>query len=129
MMRVRSDSSLRTGQTGASAISTLCVLLVVVSILSLALKLGPHYIDFRTIQSVVNQLPPNEVNTMPRAAVFEALEKRFPLNSLYDFKVRDIIQFERGPEATTLTVAYEKRENLFMNIDVVIRFDKRYEYR
>lgn len=128
-MRVRGDSSLRTGQSGASAISTLCILLVVVSILSLALKLGPHYIDFRTIQSVVNQLPPNEVNTMTRAAVFEALEKRFPLNSLYDFKVRDIIQFERGPEATTLTVAYEKRENLFMNIDVVIRFDKRYEYR
>ena len=128
-MRVHGDSSLRTGQTGASAISTLCILLVVVSILSLALKLGPHYIDFRTIQSVVDQLPPTEVNTMTRAAVFEALEKRFPLNSLYDFKVRDIIQYERGPEATTLTVAYEKRENLFMNIDVVIRFDKQYEYR
>jgi hypothetical protein len=129
MMRERGKSFLRRGQTGASAISTLCILLVVVSILSLALKLGPHYIDFRTIQSVVDQLPQAEVNTMTRAAVFEALEKRFPLNSLYDFKVRDIIEYERGPESTILNVAYEKRENLFMNIDVVIRFDKRYEYR
>jgi hypothetical protein len=129
MMRANCGFSFPATQAGASLISVVCVLLVVVSTLSLALKLGPHYIDFRTIQSVVDQLPPNEVNTMPRAAVFEALEKRFPLNNLYDFKVRDIIQYERGPEATVVTVAYEKRENLFMNVDVVIKFDKRYEYR
>jgi len=126
MMRVFGGYS---RQVGASAISMVCTLLVIVSILSLTLKIGPHYIDFRTIQSVVNQLPPAEVNTMPRSAVFAALEKRFPLNNLYDFKVRDIIQYERGPESTTITVAYEKRENLFMNFDVVVKFDKRYEYR
>jgi len=128
-MNVRGDSRLSAGQTGASLISVVCVLLVVASVVSLTLKLGPHYIDFRTIQSVINQLPPNEVNTMPRAAVFEAIEKRFPLNNLYDFKVRDIIQYERDRDATVLTVAYEKRENLFMNVDVVIKFDQKYEFR
>ena len=66
---------------------------------------------------------------MSRAAVFEAIEKRFPLNNLYDFKVRDIIQYERNRDATVLTVAYEKRENLFMNVDVVIKFDQQYEFR
>jgi len=129
MMNVRGDSRLSAGQTGASLISVVCVLLVVASIVSLSLKLGPHYIDFRTIQSVIAQLPPNEVNTMPRAAVYEAIEKRFPLNNLYDFKVRDIIQYERNRDATVLTVAYEKRENLFMNVDVVIQFDQQYEFR
>jgi hypothetical protein len=128
-MRVRGGVSLAAGQAGASLISTVCVLLVLASVISLALKLGPHYIDFRTIQSVVNQLPANEVNTMPRVAVFEALEKRFPHNNLYDFKVRDVVQYERSPEATVLRVAYEKRENLFMNVDVVIKFDKQFEYR
>lgn len=129
MMNARGDSRLSAGQTGASLISVVCVLLVVASVVSLTLKLGPHYIDFRTIQSVVEQLPPGEVNTMPRAAVYEALQKRFPLNNLYDFKVRDIIQYERNRDATVLTVAYERRENLFMNVDVVIQFDKQYEFR
>jgi hypothetical protein len=65
---------------------------------------------------------------MSRAAVFEALEKRFPLNNLYDFEVRDIIQYDRGPKSTTITVDYEKREPLFLNLDVVIKFHKQFEY-
>ena len=111
-----------------SALSTFCILLVLVSTVSMALKVGPHYIDYRTILSVVEQLPPGEVNAMSRAAVFEALEKRFPLNNLYDFEVRDIIQYERGPKSTTITVDYEKREPLFLNLDVVIKFHKQFEY-
>ncbi len=111
-----------------SALSAFCILLVLVSTVSMALKVGPHYIDYRTIQSVVEQLPPAEVNSMSRAAVFEALEKRFPLNNLYDFEVRDVIQYERGPKSTLITVAYEIREPLLLNLDVVIKFDKQYEY-
>lgn len=127
----RRDGTFRspTRQSGMSAIGTVCTLLVLVGSISMALKVGPHYIDYRTIQSVIEQLPPNEVNTMPRAAVYEALEKRFPLNSLYDFKVRDIIEFERGRESTTLNLAYEKREPLFLNVDVVIKFEKQYVYQ
>jgi hypothetical protein len=114
---------------GFAPLGTICTLLVLVGTVSLSLKILPHYIDFRTIESVVEQLPNDEVNSMPRAEIYEALSKRFPLNNLYDFKVRDIIQFERGPESTKLTVAYEKREPLFLNIDVVIKFNKQYEYR
>jgi hypothetical protein len=116
-------------QTGALPIGTICILIVFASIVTLALKLGPHYIEFRTIQSIINQLPRAEVNTMARADVFDAIQKRLPLNSIYDVQVRDIIQFDRGPETTTVTLAYEKREPLFLNIDVVIKFDKQFEFR
>lgn len=119
----------RRKQAGMSAIAMICVLLVIVSILSLTLKIGPHYIDYRTIQSIVNTLPADQVHTMSRAAILESLEKRFPLNSLYDFKVRDIIAVERDRESTRVTIDYEKRENLFLNLDVVITFKKEYEYR
>jgi len=119
----------RRKQAGMSAIAMICVLLVIVSMLSLTLKIGPHYIDYRTIQSIVNTLPPDQVHTMSRAAILESLEKRFPLNSLYDFKVRDIIAVERDRESTRVTIDYEKRENLFLNLDVVITFKKDYEYR
>lgn len=129
MKRVSGSSLRSTRQAGAVAIGTICIVLVVVATLSLALKVVPHYIDYLTIQSVIEQLPPAEVAQMPRAQVFEALDKRFPINSLYGFKVRDIIKYERESDITKLILDYEKRENLFMNLDVVIKFHKEYEYR
>jgi hypothetical protein len=128
-MQALHRSADRRKQAGMSAIAMICVLLVIVSALSLTLKIGPHYIDYRTIQSVVNTLPADQVHTMGRATILENLEKRFPLNNLYDFKVRDIIAVERDRDSTKVTIDYEKRENLFLNLDVVITFKKQYEYR
>jgi hypothetical protein len=127
MLRSRSQGSRR--QNGAVPLGTICILIVFASIVSLALKIGPHYIEYRTIQSIIGQLPQAEMNTMARAEVFDAIQKRLPLNSIYDVQVKDIIQFDRGPEATTIALAYERREHLFLNIDVVIKFDKQYEFR
>ena len=128
-MMLRSVSQGSRRQTGAVPLGTICILIVFASIVSLALKIGPHYIEYRTIQSIIGQLPQSEVNSMARAEVFDAIQKRLPLNSIYDVQVRDIIQFDRGPEATTVTLAYEQREPLFLNIDVVIKFDKQFEFR
>jgi len=125
----RTGANRATRQRGMSGIGMVCTLLVLVAVLSMALKLGPHYIDYRTIQSVVNALPAEQVHRMSRAAVYEELEKRFPLNNLYDFKARDVIEFERERDATLVTILYEKREPLFLNLDVVIKFQKQYQYR
>jgi len=111
-----------------TAIGGLAILIVVVSAIILTLKLAPHYIDFYTIQSVVDALPREEVRGMSRTALNEALDKRFKINNLRDFAIRDIITVERSRDSTVLEIQYERRENLFLNIDVVITFHKRYEY-
>lgn len=115
-------------QRGVTAIGGLAILIVVVSAIVLTLKLAPHYIDFYTIQSVVDGLPRDEVRGMSRTALNEALDKRFKINNLRDFAIRDIITVERSRDSTVLEIQYERRENLFLNIDVVITFNKRYEY-
>jgi hypothetical protein len=115
-------------QRGMTAISGLATLVLIVSAITLTLKLAPHYIDFYTIQSVIEELPREEVRGMTRAALNEQLDKRFRINNLRDFAIRDIISIERSRDATVLQVQYERRENLFLNIDVVITFHKRYEY-
>jgi hypothetical protein len=115
-------------QRGLTAIGGLAVLIVVVSAIMMTLKLAPHYIDFYTIQTVIEGLPREEVRSMSRVALNEQLDKRFKINNLREFAIRDIITVERSRDLTVLEVLYERRENLFLNIDVVITFHKRYEY-
>lgn len=119
----------RSRQRGLTAVGWLATLLVVVSAVTLTLKLVPHYIDFYTIKSIVEALPEGDVHRMSRPAINEALEKRFLVNNLRDLRIRDIITIERGRDGTELIVAYERRENLFLNIDVVISFTERYHYQ
>lgn len=115
-------------QRGVTAMGGLAILVLVVSAIIVVLKIGPHYIDFYTIQSVIDGLPREEMRTMSRTALDEQLTKRFQINNLRDFPIRDIITVERSRDSTVLEVQYERRENLFLNIDVVITFHKRYEY-
>lgn len=115
-------------QRGLSAIGGLVVLVLVVGGIILTLKLAPHYIDFYTMQSVLEGMPAKDVRTLNRGALNDAIEKRFKINNLRDFKIRDIINVERSRDATVLEVSYERREHLFFNIDVVITFEKNYEY-
>lgn len=121
-------STLARRQRGLSAMGALLVLIVLVAGVTVTLKLAPHYIDFYTVQSVIEGLPENDVRTMPRAALSDNLKKRFKINNLRDFDIRDIITLDRSREGTVLEISYERREHLFLNIDVVISFHKRYEY-
>jgi hypothetical protein len=116
-------------QRGLTAVGWLVVLLLVVSGITLTLKLGPHYIDFYTLDSVMEGLPEGEVHGMSRAAINDVLEKRFKINNLRDFAIRDIITVDRSRDGTVLEVNYERREHLFLNVDVVVTFHERYSFR
>lgn len=127
-MRASALSSSAHSQGGLSAMGMLVVLILIVSGITLTLKLAPHYIDFYTMQSVVEGLPPDEVRRMTRTGLHDALEKRFKINNLRDFRIRDIITLDRSRDSTVVEIKYERREHLFFNVDVVITFEKRYEY-
>lgn len=115
-------------QRGLSGLGWLVALVVVASAITLVLRIGPHYIDFYTMERVFDGLSAREVRSMDRGALIEALRKRFKINNLRDFDIGDIIERERDRDATVLKVAYERREHLLFNVDVVISFQKRFEY-
>jgi len=118
----------RARQRGLSAMGGLLVLVLVVSGITLTLKLAPHYLDFYTIDSIIEGLPANDVRSMSRPALNDMLKKRFKINNLRDLEISDIITLERSREGTVLEVRYERREHILFNVDVVITFEKRYEY-
>jgi len=127
-MQVSTFPSPRRKQRGLSAMGTLVVLVLVVGAITLVLKLAPHYIDYYTMRSVIDGLPPQDVRGMTRTSLNDMLEKRFKINNLRGFKIRDIINVDRSRDGTVLELKYERREHLFFNVDVVITFEKRYEY-
>ena len=63
------------------------------------------------------------------ARVAESLQKRFRVNSLPDFDLKEILTIDRQKTETTLAIHYERRENLLANVDVVLSFSEEYRYQ
>jgi len=116
-------------QAGLSFLGWLLVIAAIASGVTLVLKLGPHYIDYYTIRSVMQGLPADRVHEMSRPEIREALEKRFKVNNIRDFEVEDVVTVERQRDNTVLDLAYERREHLFFNVDVVLTFSEQYRYQ
>lgn len=116
-------------QRGAGALGMLAGLIGLVAVVSLTLKLGPHYIDWRTMQSVFSGLPASQVHAMTKTEIREALKKRFRVNNLRDFDLTEIVQIERQKAGTTVTVNYERREPLLANVDAVLTFSEQYQFK
>jgi hypothetical protein len=121
---------LRTGLTerGLSAVGLLIGLAALAAALTLILRLGPHYIDWQTMKSVFGELPGTKVHTMQKEEIRESLQKRFRVNSLREFDLREILSIERQKGETTLVVEYERREPIVANVDVVLSFSERYQF-
>jgi hypothetical protein len=116
-------------QAGMSFIGILLVVAIVISVVTLVLKLGPHYIDFYAVKSVIEDLPAQKVHEMSRREIQESLQKRFKVNNLRDFKVVDILKIERGRDQTVLQVNYEQREHLVSNVYIVLSFQEQFTYQ
>jgi hypothetical protein len=115
-------------QDGVSALGMVAGLAALVAVVVLMLRLGPHYIDFQTMGSVMEGLNGLQVNEMDKRAIFQTLEKRFKINNLRSFRVRDRVSIERDKTGTTVVVKYEVREPLIGNADIVLAFDEKYSY-
>ena len=116
-------------QRGAGTIGWLAGALALVSIITLTLRLGPHYLDFRTLQVVMDSLPEDEVHEMDNRSVRALLQKRFLINNIRSVKVRDIVKFDRSKNSTEISIGYEVREHLLFNIDAVLTFNESYRYQ
>lgn len=116
-------------QRGASALGVLVGMIGLVAVITLLLKLGPHYLDWQTMKSVFSDLPVTKVHGMSKDEIRKSLQKRFRVNSLRDFDLKEVLTIERQKGGTTLIVEYEQREPIVANVDAVLTFSERYQYQ
>ena len=98
-------------------------------VVTLTLRLAPHYMNFQTVQTVIEGLGTESVHQLSKRQINALLAKRFKINSLYDLKPKDILEVQRGKDQTVVAVDYEVREPLVYNADVILRFQREFAFK
>jgi hypothetical protein len=114
------QSNLR--QRGASLIGILAVLAIAVFLGTAVLKLAPHYMQFATIKSVMNDARKDvELNGGGTNALLSGIDNRLYVNGV-NVVTRKDFKLKREKGGNVLSVAYEVREHLAGNLDAVMTF-------
>ena len=115
--------SYRTSHRGFSLIGALIWVLLIGGAATVGLKLGPHYLQFWTVRSVMDDTGRNpDIAGMGRQAIIQTLEKKLYINDVRSVK-NENFSFEKTDTGRVLGVHYEVREHLFANLDAILTFD------
>lgn len=113
-------------QRGIGAIGLLLILAIVVAIFTVAFRLGPSYMSFLTVKSIMTAVAedPGAVGAPPGRLV-TMLGKRLDVNSV-SVVGRSDFTFKRRPEGgLDMIIDYEERHHIAFNIDAVVMFEHR----
>lgn len=110
-------------QRGLGLLSWIIVLAVGSFLLTCLVKVAPVYMDFWTVEKVLEDVVSGEVSGMSRGEIRDAIQRRLDTNRVEFFKA-DAIRFEDTRDALVMDASYERRVPLMANIDVVVKFDQ-----
>jgi|GEM_PF-568286 len=128
MRRTPRHSLRRRHARGMSKWGWLAAVLLLVGVMTAVLRLGPHYIDYRVVQSVLDRLPEKQVHgEMSRAKIREHFSKQFKVEG-FRVPLKEMLVIERTREETIITIDYEIREHLFYNVDAVLKFGEQRKF-
>lgn len=109
-------------QCGVSAVGLLFALLLGAFLLTVSLKLGPHYFEYFTIKSAMEKLNREpEFAAMGKQTAINQVEKDLYINNVRDVTSSDF-GYKRISNGYELSVDYEVREHLFANVEAVLTF-------
>jgi len=106
---------------GASGIFFSLVLLAF--FVTLVLKLGPYYMSYWTLRSIMDDLAAApEPLVGGKQAILSRLEGQMNINNIEGIAPRDFKVKKVEDNVLEASVAYERRQHLFANVDVVLTF-------
>jgi hypothetical protein len=110
-------------QGGIGALGLLFFLALAVFFLTIGMKLGPHYMDYLQIRSLMQSLneDPSLVKRGKRG-LRRAIDDRLNVNYIYTVKTKDF-KIDQTNEGYRVSVKYKIQEPLFANVDVLLSFD------
>lgn len=126
-MRRHYPAGLTTQQGGA--LTMMIMALFFGGLLTLAIKIGPAYLDDFTIQEALESLDGTDgLSQMGPAQVRSLINKRLSVNNVDGFDPKNI-SVEKNGELVVIKVDYEVRNNIFRNVDTVVHFQHEYEFK
>src|SRR5690554_1098488 len=121
----RTPAGLKKQQGGALAM--MIIALFFGALLTLAIKIGPAYIDDITIQEALESLDGTDgLEQMGPAQVRTLINKRLSVNNVRGFDAKNIT-VEKNGEFVVVKVDYEVRNNIIGNVDSIVHSQHEYE--
>ena len=121
--------SLATRQGGTSIFTVLLIISIAAFLGLFAFKVVPNYMEYWTVKSIGTDISNNaELMKKTKSKVMQAITASYRANSLWELKPEESFVLKKdGKRGYIVTINYEKRANLFKNIDVVTRFDHTFD--
>jgi len=109
-------------QGGMSLVEVLFYALVAIFALTVILKLGPHYMDYLELRSVMKEVANDpELAREGRLGISESLANRLYINYIKNVRPGDF-KYEKTTSGYLVSVKYKVKEHLFANVDVLLNF-------
>ena len=110
-------------QQGVSKLGLVVMFFLVAVFLTAGLKVVPLYIDHNLIVGVCDELiETGEADNMTITEIRIRVSNTLRINNVTGFDLRSITLRRENSQAI-ITVAYERRVELFANLDVIAKFD------
>lgn len=111
---------------GMSIAGWMVTVVVVVVFITAATKLVPPFMEYNTIQGLIeNVLSDPKVGLQSTDELQADLGKRFLINNIAVIEPSDVVITREGSEVV-MVVDYEVRKNFFSNIDFAITFKEEF---
>jgi hypothetical protein len=110
-------------QRGVSKFGLLMLFLLLVSILTIGLKVVPIYVDHNLISGICEELiESGEASNLSTNDLRSRVGNTLRINNVRDFDLSDITMRKENGQAI-ITIAYERRVELVGNLDIVATFE------
>lgn len=111
-------------QTGLTLISTILLLGLIAFFTLLILKITPIYIDHSKVANSLAGLKQTvDIQTKSKNEVWNALDKRFNLNYVYNV-TKDDVKITKQGNYLKVEIAYEVVEKIVGNLSVLVEFNE-----
>ena len=112
-------------QRGATLTTTIIAIFIGGFFLTLVFKLGPHYLDNRIVAGALEQVGQSGLKGQSSTDIRRKIGDFFTINNIRDISASKV-QIKRSPEGVVLSLDYDKRVELFANVDVVLKFSDQF---
>ncbi|MBH1971417.1 DUF4845 domain-containing protein [Moraxellaceae bacterium AER2_44_116] len=118
---------MRASQRGMSYWSILSIVSLVALIIKVVATIGPVYLDYYTIDKMIQaKFRDPQIDKFEVAAFTADLGAQMTRNNIRDRKIEDLMVLRRDGNKLLIDLDYEERKNLMANLDVVAHFKKSY---
>lgn len=113
-------------QRGATLTATIIIIFIAGFVLQVAFKLGPHYLDNRIIASAIQQIGESDLGDESIPDIRRKVSDFFTINNIRDVPASQVV-IKRDRNGIRISLNYEKRIEMFSNVDVVLKFNNHYD--